>query len=212
MFSLRVDNETELRQFLIADAEELFALTEKNRTYLRKWLPWIDASQSVNDTLSFIYKSQKQARSNQGIETAISWNGQIVGAIGLNSLDWQSKKCNLTYWIDQDFQSRGLVTRSCKAIICFALQELNMNKIEIRCATGNFKSRGIPERLGFLLEGMSRHSEWINDHYVDQAVYGMLKHEWKLFVNKIQPEKVEAVADEITVDEFEKMEAEKIPA
>ncbi len=206
MFSLRVDNDTELRQFLIADAGELFTLTEKNRTYLRKWLHWIDANQSVNDTLNFIFQSQKQARNNQGIETAICRDGKIVGAVGLNSFNWQSKKCNLTYWIDQEYQSKGIVTRSCKAIICFALQELKMNKIEIRCATGNYKSRGIPERLGFLLEGMSRQSEWLNDHYVDQAVYGMLAHEWKLTVNKVQPEKTEVV-DEVEVVEFEKLEA-----
>jgi ribosomal-protein-serine acetyltransferase len=53
-----------------------------------------------------------------------------------------------------------------------------MHKVEIRAASGNKKSRAVPERLGFKQEGCIRQAEWLYDHYVDHVVYGMLDLEW----------------------------------
>ncbi len=40
-------------------------------------------------------------------------------------------------------------------------------------------SRRVAERLGFTLEGIRRESHWITDRFVDHAVYGMLRREWR---------------------------------
>jgi ribosomal-protein-serine acetyltransferase len=54
-----------------------------------------------------------------------------------------------------------------------------INRIELRAATANKESRAVAERLGFTHEGDLRESEWLNDCYVDQAVYSILKRDWK---------------------------------
>lgn len=64
-------------------------------------------------------------------------------------------------------------------MVDYAFNELNLNRVEIRCAVENKKSRAIPERLHFVNEGCIRQAEWLYDHYVDHIVYGMLKEEWK---------------------------------
>jgi ribosomal-protein-serine acetyltransferase len=71
------------------------------------------------------------------------------------------------------------MTKSCKAFIDYALGELNLNRVEIRCAEGNLKSRAIPKRLGFAKEGIIREAEWLYDHYVNHVVYGILAREWR---------------------------------
>ena len=55
---------------------------------------------------------------------------------------------------------------------------LKLNKIEIEAAVENYKSRAIPERLGFIHEGTIRDGEWLYDHFVDWALYGMRAAEW----------------------------------
>jgi len=71
------------------------------------------------------------------------------------------------------------MTKVCEALTEYAFRELELNKVDIRAAEKNLRSRRIPERLNFKQEGTIRSAEWINDHYVDHVVYGMLKNEWK---------------------------------
>jgi ribosomal-protein-serine acetyltransferase len=54
-----------------------------------------------------------------------------------------------------------------------------MNRIEIRCATENLRSRAIPEKLNFKLEGVLRQSEWRHSRFFDMAIYSTLREEWK---------------------------------
>lgn len=54
----------------------------------------------------------------------------------------------------------------------------NIKRIQIRCATGNVASNGIPVRLGFRLEGTERAGELLaSGEYADIHVYSILKEE-----------------------------------
>lgn len=50
----------------------------------------------------------------------------------------------------------------------------NLQRIDIRCATNNTKSRAIPERLGFTHEGTLRRAEKVYDQWYDHEVYALL--------------------------------------
>jgi ribosomal-protein-serine acetyltransferase len=103
----------------------------------------------------------------------------MVGGIGFHSLNWSAQKVEIGYWLAASMQGKGLMTKATVALITYAFQELMLNKVEIHCATGNMRSRAIPERLGFTQEGVIREAEWLYDHYVDLVVYGMLAREWR---------------------------------
>lgn len=70
------------------------------------------------------------------------------------------------------------MTRVTQALIDHAFTDLDFNRVEIRAAFENTKSRSIPERLGFKQEGQIRQAEWLYDHYVDHVIYGMLASDW----------------------------------
>ncbi|GAK49638.1 ribosomal-protein-serine N-acetyltransferase [Candidatus Moduliflexus flocculans] len=71
------------------------------------------------------------------------------------------------------------MTRCVKAMINIGIQELGLKKIEIFCAEGNHRSRAIPERLGFMQEGVIRRAFDLYGECVNLAVYGLLVEEWK---------------------------------
>jgi ribosomal-protein-serine acetyltransferase len=84
----------------------------------------------------------------------------------------------LGYWIARDFQGKGIVTDACRAVVTHLLRELDLNRVEILCATGNEKSCAIPRRLGFALDGTLREGELCSGRYLDLHVFGMLKRDW----------------------------------
>jgi ribosomal-protein-serine acetyltransferase len=55
---------------------------------------------------------------------------------------------------------------------------MKLNRIQINCSVENVRSRGVPERLGFRLEGIQRQAEFINGKFGDWAIYSMLKEDW----------------------------------
>jgi ribosomal-protein-serine acetyltransferase len=179
MFFFKIDEKTELRLLELRHAEELFTLTEQNRLHLREWLPWVDSSASYEDAIRFLKSALEQYAQNLGFQAGIWYQRKLVGVIGFHRIEWGNRRTSIGYWLSQNYQGKGLVTKACAALIEYAFSDLRLNRIEIRCATGNQKSCAIPERLGFTKEGVIRQAEWLYDHYVDHNVFGLLASEWK---------------------------------
>jgi ribosomal-protein-serine acetyltransferase len=178
LFEFVVDNEVALKLLDITHADQLFELTDSCRPYLKQWLPWVDATKSVEDTKSFIEMTKKQFAENNGFQAGIWYKGSIAGVIAFHRIDWANKSTSIGYWLGEKYQGNGLMTKSTRSLVNYAIREIKLNRVEIRCAEKNFRSQAIPERLGFIKEGISRESEWLNDHFVDHIVYGILAREW----------------------------------
>lgn len=159
-------------------AGALFRAVDENRAHLRQWLPWVDLTRSPDDSREYIRGTQKQFGADKGFQTALVVRGEVAGMIGHTGIAWERRGTALGYWLAEKHQGRGYMTLACRAYVDHAFGELGLNRVEIRAATGNVRSRAIPERLGFTLEGVVRDTEWLYDHFVDHAVYGLLAREW----------------------------------
>lgn len=177
MFPVRLRDDLFLELLELRHADELYALTDKNRDHLRQWLPWVDNTRSVEDTKAFIRLTRKQLADDNGFQTAIRYRGAIVGVVGLHRVDRANRATSLGYWLAKDALGRGLMTDACRMYIEHAFRTMGLHRMEIRCAVENRRSRAVPERLGFRAEGTIRHGEWLYDHYVDLVVYGLLAEE-----------------------------------
>jgi ribosomal-protein-serine acetyltransferase len=179
MPSLRIDDDIVLKILEPEDAGVLFALVDRNRFYLRQWLPWVDTNTTIENTRLFIQSSQEQYKSNLGFQCGIWFCGNLAGIIGFHGIDWMNRNVEIGYWLGEEFQGHGMITKACRALVDFAFYDYNLNRVQIRCATGNSKSNAISERLGFIKEGITRQAEFLYDHYVDLFVYGMTADVWK---------------------------------
>jgi ribosomal-protein-serine acetyltransferase len=176
-----IDNEIELRPFVESDAEEIFRIVRANLEHLSEFLQWATEEYTLESAREFINRSQIAAEENKNQSLGIFLNGHLIGSIGFVSFNWTNKRTEIGYWIAKDFERRGIIIKSCKELINYAFEKLEMNRIEIRCATANARSRAIPEKLNFKLEGILRQVEWRHTRFHDMAVYGLLREEWRTF-------------------------------
>lgn len=177
-FQRQVGPELELRQFTMADAQELYTVADNNRDYLRKWLPWVDRTRSPDDIRDFIAARLEQFESSQGANAAIWLRGRIIGTVGCHPIDWNNWHCSIGYWIDAACQGKGIMTSCCASLLDYLFQETGLHRVTIQCGVGNHKSCAIPQRLGFTREGVLREAEWVNDRWVDLVVWSMLDRDW----------------------------------
>lgn len=176
MFSYRIDEDLELRLIEERNAEEYFALCDRNRARFY----WLKEDYSLEDARAFLKRdlAENFARNN-GFQAGIWFKAELVGAVRYNDIDWTNKSTSLGGWIDSSFEGRGLITKATIVLIRYAFSELKLNRLEAHCHSENSRSRAMAEKLGFTQEGILRQAEWLKDRFADVVVYGLLASEWK---------------------------------
>ncbi|TVY10545.1 GNAT family N-acetyltransferase [Paenibacillus cremeus] len=125
---------------------------------LKPWLPFAQSVPSVEESEAWIRDSAAKwiTRENLMLLVFLKETGQLVASSGLHRMNWRVPKFEIGYWIDTRFSGQGYMTEAVQGITAFAFDELHARRVEIRCDPNNVKSRAIPERLGFILEGILR--------------------------------------------------------
>ena len=160
-----------------SDAEELYALSDANRSYLSEFMPWA-AGQTFADARARVEYSQQRQAANNGFDCAIVRDGWIVGCVGYHLVSWQHRCTSIGYWLAESEQGRGTMTLAVRALVDHAFGAWELNRVEIAAAVENARSRAVARRLGFTEEGRRRQVERVGDRYFDHVVHSMLASEW----------------------------------
>ncbi|MGG0418735.1 GNAT family N-acetyltransferase [Priestia aryabhattai] len=123
---------------------------------LKSWMPFAQNKQTVEEAEISIRKSHTEFLQREDLRLLIflKETGDFVGSSGLHRINWNVPKFEIGYWINSRFSKKGYMTEAVEGIMDFALKELGAKRLEIKCDSSNIKSRAIPERLGFRLEGI----------------------------------------------------------
>ncbi len=173
-----VSRACQLRLLEESDADELYALIDTNRAYLSRWMPWA-GGQDLEDTLRFIRRAHQQLLDNDGLQAALLCEDAVIGVVGYHSVNWAHRSTSIGYWLAEQHQGHGTMTSTVRALVSHALRTWKLNRVEIRVAPQNTRSRAIPERLGFREEGTLHQAERIEDRFLDSVIYGMLASAWE---------------------------------
>lgn len=167
-----------MRSWTLKDAPTLYKLTDDNRNILKIWLTWVPDIKGVEDIEKFIKRCRKGYQKGTSLETGLWHKGKLIGCIGFNRIYKQSKKATIGYWLSKDYQGKGVMTESVKALIKYGFGKLNLNRIDLKAGEKNTKSRAIPERLGFKKEGTLREDQFVDNRFINQVIYSVLKKDW----------------------------------
>lgn len=167
-----------LRSITTADSKVIFSVINQNRSYLRRWLTFIDDTINEDFTLSYILKTSSYKKGGD-IVFVIENDGLPVGLIGYESINNYRKKAELGYWIFPAYENKGFMNQAVSLALKIGFCELSYNRIEIKSATGNIKSWILAEKHGFFFEGIERDGELLSTkEYTDVKVYSLLKREF----------------------------------
>jgi len=174
---LLVNSDISLRILTLRHAPAIYQAIDQNRSFLRRWLPFVDATKSEKDTLSFVQSIVDDLERRQEVFT-VWYQKEFAGLLGLKDIDYLNRKLEIGYWLIEKMTHSGIITQSVEKLIEFIFLTLEMNRIQIRCGLGNQASSAIPRRLGFVLEGIERQGEKHANSYIDLEVFSLLKKEW----------------------------------
>ncbi|MEN6372703.1 MAG: GNAT family protein [Armatimonadota bacterium] len=178
MFTHKLTDDAELRLIEPRNAEELFLQIDRNRERLSQWMTFVDKAGSVDAERVFAKRGLHQFADGEGFHCDIMLKGKIVGGIGMMPVNVWNRSTELGYWLDADAEGKGLVTASCRALLDHCFNEMNINRVTLRTASGNTRSQAVAKRLGAVHESTQRQSAILQNKLVDIEVFSILKNEW----------------------------------
>lgn len=179
MKTIDIDKNIILRELILEDYKDIFHTINTQREYLGRWLPFVEFTKEPDDSKAFVESIINSPEDQFEHIFTIRYQDQFAGIIGFKSTDKQNQKTEIGYWLSEKYQGKGIMTRAVEKLCNFAFHELNKNRIEIKCAVGNEKSKSIPKRLGFFYERIERDGELLTGNiFTDIEVYSLLKREY----------------------------------
>jgi RimJ/RimL family protein N-acetyltransferase len=171
-----------IRPALPGDGEVVHQAIVESRKELKEWLPFAQKEQTKAEVEINIRKAYSEFITREDIRLHIfrKTDDEFIGSTGLHRINWDVRKFEIGYWIHTKHTGHGYMTEAVKRLTSFVFDELDGNRVEIRCDPENIRSRTIPERLGFTLEGILRNDSLSAEgtSLRSTCVYSVLKDEW----------------------------------
>ena len=167
-----------IRMPLPGDGKAVHKAINASLPELKPWMIFAQKEQSEQDIEANIRQAHADYLSRKDLRLLVflKASGEFIASSGLHKVDWSIRKFEIGYWIDSRHSGKGYITEAVQGITDFAIKELNARRIEIRCDANNVKSRAIPERLGFALEGILKNNgKAVNsDQLIDTCIFAKI--------------------------------------
>lgn len=167
-----------LRPLEIEHAEDLFSYRSDKE--INKYQGWIPAN--IEDVRDFI--KNKVATT---IDVPDTWfqfviitkeDNKLVGDLGVHFIDEDKAQSELGCTLDKQYHGNGYALEAMNDVIDFLFNKLNKHRIHASVDPRNISSVKLMEKLGFRKEAHFRESLFLNNEWVDDVIYAVLKSEW----------------------------------
>lgn len=163
-----------LRKMNITDSSGLFKIwSDPDVTSFMNIDNFTDESQ-VQDIINLFNKLSQENRATR-FTIIEQESNEIIGSCGYNSLDFENVKAEVGYDIGKGFWGKGYAPEALSALIEYAFETLNFNRIEAKVSPENFNSIKVLQKLNFTFEGTLRKSEKLKGKFIDINMYSKLK-------------------------------------
>ncbi len=180
MFSLRLDDSTELRPLEPWQAGEFAAAVDRAREHLRPWIPFASRVVDVDSARELLQRFANKRAEDSGAMYGIWVDGALKGGTLFRTFDIATGVCEIGVWLDPSLVGRGLIQRAVTHMIDHAVRVRGMKRVEWLCTTDNERSKATAARLGMKHEGTLRSSFVIEGRRLDSEVWSVLADEWLL--------------------------------
>ena len=122
-------------------------------------LPWIAVDQTVELSEAYCRQGQANFLGRKDLPFLIfeKDTAELVGAVGLHRMAWDTPKVEVGYWGRTTKAGNGYISEAVMAIVDFAFEHIRAARVELITDEENTPSRRVAERCLFQLEGILRH-------------------------------------------------------
>lgn len=114
-----------------------------------------------------------------GIWLLVTVESERTGVVTFKTIDWQSRRAELGYWIHPDYQQQGYGTEAVELLVGYGFEQLGLHRAAARTFADNEPSKRLLEAVGFTQEGVERDGAFVDGAYADVLRYSLLESEYE---------------------------------
>lgn len=169
-----------LRPMTSTDAPALFGVFS-DRKVMRYWSGAAWNSIDMAHEKIAQYSNSLAENESLGLGIIKAQTNALIGTCSLFQLDAQCRRAEIGYGMASTAWGKGFMNEALTALINFAFEELDLNRIEADIDPRNIASLRSIERLGFIKEGHLRERWIVEGEISDSSIYGLLRRDWLAF-------------------------------
>ncbi|MEN9300330.1 MAG: hypothetical protein RLZZ254_111 [Actinomycetota bacterium] len=175
-----------LRPLVAGDFEAWSEVRVRNDEWLTKWEPLRhpkapDPAVNRDAFASRCAARDRERQSGVGYAFGIFVDNAFAGEINLNNvLRGAMQSVTIGYWIDEARAGKSYMSEAVLVATRFALEDLQLHRVEICIIPRNHNSRRVMEKLGYREEGIAERFLEINGTWEDHVRYGFTIEEWRV--------------------------------
>ncbi len=128
----------------------------------------------------YIERAMQMADKNERFTWAVLNRDDVfIGICLLKKIDHVNRSAELGYSMGRRYWRNGYTEMAARAVITYAIKELELNRIEIRVFCNNRESCSFVESLGGKLEGVLREATYNSGEFIDMNLYSILKKDYQ---------------------------------
>lgn len=144
------------RRFRENEGEAFYELLDNNRSRIEDLVSNTAGGLSTKEECEAFIRQKFAAWLLQKEYAFGVWHNVSAKAIGyveLFNIDWKVPKAEVIFFIDRDYEAKGLMTEVLTEIIRFAFAQLKMERVTLHTASDNFAAQRLARKCGFRREG-----------------------------------------------------------
>lgn len=171
------DGDLVLRPWVEDDVPALVAAC--NDPEIARWIPVIPSPYTEEDARAFIGGESRAVPEYTVPEHsfAMTVDGVLAGAIGM-SINSMNHGGRIGYWVVASLRGEGVCTRALRLLSRYALEELDLQRLDLITDPDNVASQRVAEKVGFTREGVLRaHLRHPDGRIRDSVMFSLLPGE-----------------------------------
>jgi RimJ/RimL family protein N-acetyltransferase/GNAT superfamily N-acetyltransferase len=126
-------------------------------------------------------------------------SGRAIGDLALH-LGQEARTAEIGYTFETSSWGHGYAVEAMDALIAYLFNDLHVTRIFGMLHPENTASAMVMERTGFLYEGHTKLSFWLEDVCEDDWIYGLIRADWETWRNRPRQPPSEVSLVEVTVE------------
>ena len=166
-----------LRSLEKRDVPNMFSYFSKDEVTKYYDLESFTSENQANELIErFITRYEKKKQIRWAI--TLEEYDELIGTCGFHAIEPEHWKAEIGYELHPSFWGKGIMTEAVAAVIQYAFNEMELNRIEAFYDPRNKSSARVLEKCGFENEGILKKRYFEKGQFVDAAIASILKENY----------------------------------